>query len=114
MKKSFWPTKSIIIFPFFSSSSGRQLLVDFRHIRDWLTSQELGLTQEASQLLFNLPALSEIERGLMEVCGTADQVDSGAALEFGEAWSALNCASLLPVCREQAWATDKDWLECTL
>ena len=96
-----------------SSSSGRQLLIDFRHIRHWLTSPDLGLSQEAIQLLSSLPALSEMERGLLEVCGTADQVDSGPALEFGEAWQGLMCASHLSVCRELAWVSDRDWVDCT-
>lgn len=101
---------------FHSSSAGRQLLVDFRHIRHWLMSPELGLHQEAIQLLSNLPALAEMERGLLEVCGTADRTDtqSGADLEWGEAWSILMYSSHLSVCKEQAWASEKDWISCIL
>ena len=97
-----------------SSSSGRQLLVDFHHIHHWLTSPDLGLSQQALELISSLPALLEMERGLLEVCGTTDQVDSRPTLEFGEAWHSLTCASQLAVCRKQAWISDKDWTECTL
>ena len=97
-----------------SSSSGRQLLVDFRHIRRWLLSPELGLSQSAVELLSSLPALSEMERGLLDLCGTADEVDARTATEPGEAWKGLTYASDLPVCRDQAWAMDKDWSSCSV
>ena len=89
--------------------------MDFRHLRQWLQSPELSLSQPAVELLSNLPALSEMERGLLDLCGMADEVDAGpAASEPGEAWKGLNYASYLPVCKDQAWALDKDWASCSL
>ena len=101
---------------YYSSSSGRQLLVDFRHLRHWLLSPDLSLPQPTTEFLSNLPALSEIERGLLEVCGTADKLESQKAIspDWGELWSELPYASLLSVCREMAWVTERDWTNCSL
>ena len=97
-------------------SCGRQLLVDIRHIRRWLLSPDLSLPQPTTELLSNLPALSEMERGLLELCGTADKMESQSVIspDWGELWSELPFASQLHVCREQAWANERDWLNCSL
>ena len=106
-----------IMILFFSSSSGRQLLVDFRHLRRWLLSPDHSLPQPTAELLSTLPALSEIERGLLEVCGTADKMESQKAIvspDWGELWSQLPYASQLSVCWEHAWANESDWTNCAL
>lgn len=102
-----------------SSSSGRQLLVDFRQLRDWLLSPgELSLPQSVLESLSNIPAIGEIERGLLKICGTTPEdtrLDSEMASPiWGELWRDLPFASHLQLCWIDAWTSDKDWTDCSL
>ena len=48
------------------------------------------------------------------MCGTADKTVSGGhtSPDWGELWSSVPYVSQLSVCREQAWATERDWADC--
>ena len=91
-------------------SAGQQLLTDFRHLRQWLTSEEMGLCAGTSQLLATLPALADVEHGLLLVCGTTDHTSHPP--EAMDHLHTYTTYSHLPVFLELAWHSTQDWLNC--
>ena len=101
--------------------AGRQLLVDFRHLSQWLTSEKLGLYNTTLQSLSSLPATTEIEQGLQLLCGTTSHTDSGSSQVTPEDSSrgspqstSVRGLSSLPVWKEMAWYSTTDWQECVM
>ena len=101
--------------------AGRQLLVDFRHLSQWLTSEKLGLHNSTLQSLSSLPATTEIEQGLQLLCGTTLHTDSGSSQVTPEDSSrgspqstSVRGLSSLPVWKEMAWYSITDWQECVM
>ena len=98
-------------------AAGRQLVMDFSHLSQWLTTEKLGLDPTTAQSLSKLPILSEIEQGLGLLCGTTDYRYSTACL--GEDCGVPTCTcisgySSLPLWTEIAHYNIKDWLDCVL
>ena len=91
--------------------AGRQLLTDCRYMHRWLTSSERRLSKPSLQLLSTLPTLTEVERGLLTVCGMAEEeeeTDGERALDIS-----LPFSNNLPVLVEVAWNSTQDWNNCT-
>lgn len=96
--------------PTHRTGAGQQLLTDFHHLWQWLTSEEVGLCAGTSQMLGTLPTLVEVERGLLLVCGTTDHTSHPPeAMGYQHSYTTY---PHLPVFSELAWHTTQDWLDC--
>lgn len=91
--------------------AGRQLLIDYRHMYKWLISSNQRLQHDTTQFLSTLPVLTEMEHGLLMICGTAEP------LEPPKENTVLLCSLIpgtpyLPIFKELAWHTDHIWSQC--
>ena len=109
--------RTYTISPCFRSPAGRQLLVDFHYLCQWITSEKLGLLPSTVQDLSSLPVTLEIEQGLqILVCGGTtitegltncrDIVCSNSDVLY------VRGLSSLPVWSEIAWYSSTDWQKC--
>ena len=82
------------------------MLTDCRYISKCLQSKDVGLDPEVSSSLPLLPALQEMEHGLLVICGTASGEAVSCAAEV--VWD-QPCSDLAG---EQAWYSPSDWTQC--
>ena len=99
--------------------AGRQLLVDFHHLSQWLSSDRLGLLPATLQSLSSLPVVAEVEQGLQLLCGTAAFEPDTAPHRDGSIADSHHAAcvrgySSLSVWSEIAWHSSSDWQQCML
>jgi len=88
-----------------SATGAIQLLTDLQYLSSWLSNNSEALSKEASLVLTNLPMLTELEDGLLGLCGSSrtrahrEEVSLATILPH----------SGLPLYRELAWLRDSDW-----
>ncbi len=92
--------------------AGRQLLTDFRTILRWLTSSDLHLHKDTLQLLSQAPLLTEIENGLLALCGVPGDDESVDEQELMRDLNISLPSRNFPVLVELAWNTLEDWVAC--
>ena len=87
---------------------GRQLLVDFCYLRQWITSDKLGLEAATTQCVSRLPAVTEVERGLHWLSGDPPTTPPHNVTHRHSTGSVRGYHSL-PVWSEIAWYSPSDW-----
>ena len=99
-------------------SAGRQLLVDFHYLSQWLTSDGLRLLPTTVQSLSSLPVVAEIERGLLLLSGAdtsaTDAVPRGDSSGTSPHTDFVRGYSSLSVWSEIGCYSPTDWRECML
>ena len=98
-------------------------MIDFNYLRQWLTSEQTGLSSEVVGNLSALAVLQEVELGLRVLCGTktpeSDHNTTQAVQGVGESVGGgggdyVRGLSSLPVWAEAAWSNPTDWQQCIL